>query len=93
LRVFRRASRVELRMRTMTTEQIARLQQSPDAPKQRRFRRPRLTRDPVYILLTLGVLALIFAMLGSGSNWMPPPINPEATPAKTIKTEAIPRAT
>ena len=90
MRVVRRASRVELRMRIMTTEQIA---QSPDALKQRRFWRPRLTRDPVYILLTLGILALILAMLDSGGNWMPLPINPEATPAKTIKTEAIPRAT
>ena len=93
MRVVRRASRVELRMRIMTTEQIARLRQSPDALKQRGFRRPRPTRDPVYILLTLGILALILAMLDSGGNWMPPPINPEATPAKTIKTEAIPRAT
>ena len=93
MRVVRQASRVELRMRIMTTEQIARLQQSPDALKQRGFRRPRPTRDPVYILLTLGILALILAMLDSGGNWMPPPINPEATPAKTIKTEAIPRAT
>jgi len=80
-------------MRITTPEQIAqiaRLRQPPFAPKQRRFWPRRLTRDPVFILLALGVLALILAMLGSGANWMPPPINPEATPAKTIMTEVIP---
>jgi hypothetical protein len=68
-------------MRITTPEQIARLQQLPDAPKRRRFRRPRLTRDPVFVLLTLGVLALILAVLGSVGDRRPS-IGPEA-PAKT----------
>ena len=78
-------------MRIMTPEQIARLRQPPVAPKRRRFRRPRLTRDPVFVLLTLGVLALILAMLGSGGD-RKPPVGP-GTPAKAIRTVAASRAT
>lgn len=67
-------------MRITTPEQIARLQQLPDAPKRQRFRRPRLTRDPVFVLLTLGVLVLILAVLGSVGDRRPS--GPEV-PAKT----------
>jgi len=74
-------------MRITTPEQIARLQRSQDAPKRRRSRRPRLIRDPVLVLLTLGVLALILAILGSVGDRRTP-ISPEA-PAKTIRTVAI----
>jgi hypothetical protein len=74
-------------MRITTPEQIARLQQSPDAPKRRRSRRPRLTRDPVLVLLTLGVLALILAMLGAVDDRRAP-ISPQA-PAKTIRNAVL----
>jgi len=57
-----------------------------------RFRRPRLSRDTVFVLLTLGVLALILATLEWVGERMRPPTSFEA-PAKTIKTVAIPRAT
>jgi hypothetical protein len=69
-----------LRMRTTTPEQTA------------HFRRPRLTRDTAFVLLTLGVLALILATLEWVGDRMRPPASLEA-PAKTIKTVAIPRAT
>ena len=68
-------SPVELRMRT-TLEQTA------------RFRRPRLTRDTVGILLMLGVLALILATLEWAGDRMRPPPSLDA-PAKTSKTVAI----
>ena len=70
---------VELRMRTKTPEQTA------------RFRRSQLTRDAVFVLLTMGVLALILATLEWVGERMRPPMSLEA-PAKTIKTVAIPRA-
>ena len=68
-----------MRMRTKTPEQTA------------RFRRSQLTRDTVFVLLTMGVLALIFATLEWVGERMRPPTSLEA-PAKTITTVAIPRA-
>ena len=68
-----------MRMRTKTLEQTA------------RFRRSQLTRDTVFVLLTMGVLALILATLEWVGERMRPPTSLEA-PAKTIKTVAIPRA-
>ena len=66
-------------MRTTRPEQTA------------RFRRPPLTRDTVFVLLTLGVLALILATLEGVGDRMRPPTRLEA-PAKTVNTAAI-RAT
>jgi hypothetical protein len=66
-------------MRTKTPEQTA------------RFRRSQLTRDAVFVLLTMGVLALILATLEWVGERMRPPMSLEA-PAKTIKTVAMPRA-
>ena len=68
-----------MRMRTKTLEQTA------------RFRRSQLTRDTVFVLLTMGVLALILATLEWVGERMRPPTSLEAH-AKTIKTVAIPRA-
>ena len=62
-------------MRTTTPEQTA------------RFRRPRLTRDTAFVLLTLGVLALLLATLERVGERMLPPTSLEA-PAKTIRTVA-----
>ena len=76
-------------MRITTPEQIARLRQPAFAPKQRRFRPRRLTRYPAFVLLTLGVLALILAVLGSVGDWMQPPATRLEAPAETIKTVAI----
>ena len=69
-----------MRMRTTTPEQTA------------RFRRPRLTRDTVFVLLTLVILALLLATLEWIGDRMRPTTSLDA-PAKTIKTVAIPRAT
>ena len=66
-------------MRTKAPEQTA------------RFQRPLLTRDTAFVLLTLGVLALLLATLEWVGERMRPPTSFEA-PAKTIKTVAIPRA-
>ena len=68
-----------MRMRTKTPEQTA------------RFRRSQLTRDTVFVLLTMGVLALILATLEWVGERMRPPTSLEA-PANTIKTVAIPCA-
>jgi hypothetical protein len=57
-----------------------------------RFRPPRLTRDTAFVLLTLGVLALLLATLEWAGDRMRPPASLEA-PTKTIKTVAIPRTT
>ena len=50
-----------------------------------RFRRPRLSRDTVGILLMLGVLALILATLEWAGDRIRPPPSLEAS-AKTSKT-------
>jgi hypothetical protein len=66
-------------MRTKAPEQTA------------RFQRPLLTRDTAFVLLALGVLALILATLEWVGERMRPPTSLEA-PANTIKTVAIPCA-
>jgi hypothetical protein len=66
-------------MRTKTPEQTA------------RFRRAQLTRDTVFVLLTMGVLALILATLEWVGERMRPPTSLEV-PAETIRAVAIPGA-
>ena len=67
---------MELRMRTTTPEQTA------------RFRRPRLTRDTIFVLLTMGVLSLILVTLLWAGDRMRPTTTIEA-PAKTTKSVEI----